>query len=259
MEFGPGEHKYALRYWLTDPEADDAVDTQVRLHLVAAFQRAGIALALPEYVFHQIKENQARQDNLRARETERRMAALESVELFATLTAEERRQLAAHLVPAPFAAGDVMTRQGAVAHWLYLLVAGEADVWLDGQGGERRKVATLAPGQVFGEMGMMTGEPRRATVTAKTDAECYRLDKAGFREILVARPALAEAISQVLAARASGLQQASDEARAAAARMHPDTLLERIRTFFGIQAARSTAASPSGSATTRLRPDFLAR
>jgi CRP-like cAMP-binding protein len=257
MEFGPGEFKYALRYYLTDPRPDDVVDTQVRLHLVAAFQRAGIALALPEYVFHQIKENQARQDALRARETERRMAALQAVELFAALTPEERLRLAGHLVPAPFAAGDVMTRQGAVAHWLYLLVAGEADVWVDVAGDPRRNVATLGPGTVFGEMGLMTGEPRRATVTAKTDVECYRLDKAGFQEILQARPAIAEQMSQVLAARATGLQHAAEAANAAAA-VRPDTVLQRIRSFFGLQAASSLPPG-SGTTATRLRPDFLAR
>ena len=239
MEFGPGEFKYALRYWLTDPQADDATDTLVREHLLAALQRAGIVLALPQYVFHQIKENEARAAALQAREIEARVAALRGVELFARLEREELRSLAQRLVRAPFAAGDVITRQGAIAHWLYLLVKGEAEVWVEAADGPRRRVATLGPGQVFGEMGMMTGEPRRATITARTDVECYRLDKAGFEGIIRTRPAIAEDISRVLAARAGGLKQTVEEAEAAAtaAKLQSESLLERVRAFFGLTTA----------------------
>jgi CRP-like cAMP-binding protein len=134
----------------------------------------------------------------------------------------------------------VITRQGAVAHWLYLLIAGEVDVWLDAAEAPRRRVATLGPGTVFGEMGMMTGEPRRASVTARTDVQCYRLDKAGFEEILRARPAIAEGVSRVLAARASGLRHALEEARPGnVPRLHPDSLLARIRGFFGLDAGQA--------------------
>ena len=238
MELGASSCRYALRYWLRDPLPDDATDTAVRMHLLAALQRAGIALALPQTVVHRIKEGEARQAVLHAREIEARIAALRGVELFAHLEESELRALADHLVTAPFAAGDVITRQGAIAHWLYLLVDGEAEVWLDTADAPRRQVATLGPGSVFGEMGMMTGEPRRATVTAKTDVDCYRLDKAGFGDIIHLRPAIAEEMSRVLGARASGLQHAVEEAHAeAAAHTRPENLLRRIRSFFGLNAA----------------------
>ncbi|MBI4206352.1 MAG: mechanosensitive ion channel [Betaproteobacteria bacterium] len=237
MEFAESYCRYALRYWLRDPQPDDTTDTAVRVHLLAALQRAGIALALPQYVVHRIKEGEARQAALHAHEIATRIAALRGVELFSHLAAPELSALAERLVAAPFAAGDVITRQGAIAHWLYLLVDGEAEVWVDAAGAPRRRVAVLGPGSVFGEMGMMTGEPRSATVTAKTDVECYRLDKAGFEDIIRARPAIAEEISRVLAARASGLRHAVEDAQAeaAAARTRPETLLQRIRAFFGLE------------------------
>ena len=240
MELTAGHARYALRYWLMDPQRDDGTDSKVRVHLLAAFERAAIPLSLPMQIMHQVKENQARRAELQARELETRMAALRAVELFAGLEPQELSALAGHLKPAPFAAGDVITRQGAVAHWLYLLIAGEVDVWLDAAEAPRRRVATLGPGTVFGEMGMMTGEPRRASVTARTDVQCYRLDKAGFEEILRARPAIAEGVSRVLAARTSGLRQALEQAHTdAAPRVHPDTLLARIRTFFGLDAGQA--------------------
>jgi CRP-like cAMP-binding protein len=160
------------------------------------------------------------------------VGAIAAVELFAPLSEAERESLATHLVYAPFAAGDVMTRQGAVAHWLYLIVSGIADVSVETPAGPR-DVGTLGPGEVMGEMGMMTGAPRRATVTARTDIACYRLDKSGFVEIVRNRPDIAESISRILAARAAELAGRQAAAPAPHGPPHRD-ILERIRHYFGI-------------------------
>lgn len=236
MELGPGQCRYALRYWLTDPQYADRTDSVVRLHLIAALERAGIALSLPKQLAFEAAE---RERDLHARETERRIAALRKVYLFSPLSEDEVHTLARHLARAPFLAGEVITRQGAAAHWLYLLVSGTAEVWLESADAPRRRVALLEPGTVFGEMGMLTGEPRRATVIARSDVLCYRLDKPGFEEILRARPALAQAMSNVLASRANNLSEVLEEAKVDASPERSLTLLERIQAFFGIDAGQN--------------------
>ncbi|MBI3140493.1 MAG: mechanosensitive ion channel family protein [Rhodocyclales bacterium] len=237
MEFGPSYGRYALRYWLTDPRADDPTDSAVRTHVLAALQRAGIRIAEPEYAVHMIKENVAHREEVHARELARRLKALRGVELFASFSEEELKALAERLVHAPFARGDVITRQGMVAHWLYILVAGEAEVWLE-QGGERRLLTRLPAGSVFGEMGLLTGEPRRATVTAGSDAECYRLDKAGLEDIIRSRPAIAGELSLILAERETqlehALQEIGAEARAREISGRHASILGRIQAFFGL-------------------------
>jgi small-conductance mechanosensitive channel/CRP-like cAMP-binding protein len=235
MEFGPSYGRYALRYWLTDPRADDPTDSAVRAHVLAALQRAGIRIAEPEYSVHMIKENEAHREAVHERELGRRLAALRGVELFASFSEAELKALAERLVHAPFARGDVITRQGAVAHWLYILVGGEAEVWFE-QGDARRLLTTLPAGSVFGEMGMLTGEPRRASVTAKSDVDCYRLDKAGFEDILRSRPAIAEEMAAILAARNVQLTSAQ-EALGAEAHAHERSrqhasILGKMRAFF---------------------------
>jgi len=133
-----------------------------------------------------------------------------------------------------------MTQQGDVAHWLYVLTAGEAHAVLE-EDGQRRVVGTITaggPDSFFGEMGMLTGAPRTVSVIAHTDADCYRLDKTGFEEILRARPAIAEGISEVVARRRADLtaaQQKLDESarqRLLAANRHE--FLGRIRRFFAL-------------------------
>jgi CRP-like cAMP-binding protein len=129
-----------------------------------------------------------------------------------------------------------MTRQGAVAHWLYIITKGEGEVSVAVEGDLSRKVATLRVGDFFGEMGLMTGEPRLATVTALSDTECYRLDKKGFEEILKGRPEIAEDISHVLARRRVELEAVreglNEEAKLRRMSHAQGDILRRIRDFF---------------------------
>ncbi|HUL95636.1 MAG TPA: mechanosensitive ion channel family protein [Usitatibacter sp.] len=234
LDFGPRHGAYALRYWLDDPRVDDPTDSQVRAHMLAAIERNEMRLGVPFQEQFDVRDDEGHRAERVRRERDRRIAALGAVELFAPLTPAERESLAGHLVYAPFVAGDVMTRQGATAHWLYLMVSGSADVWIDTPGG-RKPIATLEAGSVFGEMGMMTGEPRRASVGARTDVVCYRLDKSGFAEIIRARPDVADAMAHVLARREVELEERRSHAdmSAHAAQKHAD-IHARIRAFFGL-------------------------
>ena len=142
--------------------------------------------------------------------------------------------MSGHLVHAPFVAGDVVTRKGAVAHWLYLVINGEAEI-VDELNGKRTRVATIGAGDIFGERGMLTGEPRSATVCAVTDLECYRLDKAGFQGVIQARPDIAQELSRVLVARAAELDALRRDAIVVATpHVNHLDLLARIRSFFGL-------------------------
>ena len=92
----------------------------------------------------------------------------------------------------------------------------------------------------FGEMGLLTGQARTATVVADGDVLCYRLDKAGFDAVLRARPQLADALSKVVVDRQMAndatLEAASAEARARQASGRAEEVLRRIRDFFGLDA-----------------------
>ena len=234
MDVGPRYGSYNLRYWLDNPAADDPTDSMVRAHAIAALQRAGMKLGAPFQEQLDVRDDAEHRALVMQDEMRHRTEALARVELFTPLSESERVSLAKHLVYAPFVAGDVMTRQGATAHWLYLIVAGEAEVWLDTPAG-RERIATISSGGVFGEMGMMTGEPRTATVTARSDVICYRLDKAGFAEIITARPDVAEGISKVLARRHDELVGRRAAGMNAAPATRHDDMLARIRSFFGLE------------------------
>jgi small-conductance mechanosensitive channel/CRP-like cAMP-binding protein len=233
--------RYALRYWLTDLGPDDPTDSAVRERIFAAFRRAGIEFAFDEQIVHLVPEGAAREARRRRRELEQRVDILRRIALFASLSEAEREQVAAHLVYAPFLAGETLTRQGDVAHWLYLMVSGDAEVVLDDGGGRRRSLGVIRSGgsdALFGETGMLTGAPRSASVVALTDVECYRLDKEGFEQVLKARPAIADEISGLMAQRSADLSAARDELGAEARQRLLESrrgeLLSRIRRFFAL-------------------------
>jgi len=226
---------YAVRYWLTDLAVDDPTSSLVRQRIYMALKRASIPFARAANTTFLVGE----EDNAtrRVRHRGERLRAVEQMELVKMLTDSEREHLADHLVFAPFVRGEIVTRKGNVAHWLYILLSGTVNIQIT-DGGETRVLTSIEAPGFFGEMGMMTGEPRAADVVAKTDVECYRLDKDGFAEIMRARPEIAKEMSKTMATRRAELVAAkdglADEQKAQFAKEEEKRILGRIEAFFGL-------------------------
>src|SRR5574343_1431940 len=239
MDFGPGYAHYVLRYWLQNPQLDDPTDSDVRVHILTTLQRNGIRLATDDHTIHLVKEGATHREEVESREMQRRLRAINAIELFARLSDTEKRHLAEHLIKAPFARGDVITRQGAIAHWLYIMVSGKAEAWWQPPEGPRRLLEKRGPGSVFGEIGLMTGAPRRATVVASTNVEAYRLDKAGFQSIIEQRPELADTLSGILERRLQSfaeLEQGYTQGQGKSPESTPGSAAigRKSREFFGL-------------------------
>lgn len=231
MDYKDGLCVYAVRYWLQNPQIDDPTDSTIRVHIFAALQRQGYALASPSFAVNMTTESLEREDRLQGAELAIREHNLAKMDLFSTLSDDERAYLAKTLTYAPFATGDVITRQGDVAHWLYVLVSGEVDIWYEVNQHERKLLTTLPSGRVFGEMGLMTGEPRRATVIATNEVECYRIDKQSFELIMQSRPALAEEFAHILTERNKQLVAVQQHEQMNHAQHHA-RILDNIKRFF---------------------------
>ncbi|MBI5429042.1 MAG: mechanosensitive ion channel [Nitrosomonadales bacterium] len=239
MEMDKGCARYALRYWLTDLAADDPTDAAVRWHVYTALERAGIKLTVEEQNVHFIKENEKHEEAVRQRELSLRIKTLKRVDLFAQMTSDELYKLAERLKYAPFAKGNVIARQGTPSqHWLYIIISGETEVYLEAPNGEKRILNVLAKGDFFGEMSLMTGAPRAASVIAKTDVECYRLDKESFEEILLGRPSIADEVAHILVTRRtqldSALQNLDEEALHKEIHHRQNEVLATVKRFFGL-------------------------
>jgi small-conductance mechanosensitive channel/CRP-like cAMP-binding protein len=239
FDFAEGHAVYAARYWLRDLGRAEAVASEVRVRIYYALARAGIKISIPSRAIVVTQKDSDVQERSRRLELERRLAALRGVDIFQSLTDEEIATLAGRLKATPFACGEAITREGAADDWLFIVYAGEADVRLHASGGKSfQSVARLKAGSFLGEMSLMTGEPRSATVVAMTDMGCYRLERESVKDILARRPQIAEAISLILAQRKlelkSARQDLQDEAGRRGLQAAQGDLLSRIRSIFAL-------------------------
>ncbi len=228
---------YAVRYWLKDLAADDPTNSRVRARIYTALRRAEIPLAVPAHTAFVEMHDEERTRKRIERENEEHLAALKTVHLFRALKEDELRMLAEGMSPVMYTAGETITRQGAVAHWLYVMTSGTADIRMKTEGGVR-VVASIKSPDFFGEMGLMTGEPRSADVVATSDVDCYRLGKETFERVILKRPEMANELSQKLATRRveliavrDGLDAGAKRAREASER---ERILGAIKQFFGL-------------------------
>jgi small-conductance mechanosensitive channel/CRP-like cAMP-binding protein len=163
---------------------------------------------------------------------------LRGIDLFRPLTEGELRDAAGRFRHLHYAAGERIIQEGDGGDSFFVVDSGEVEVQKT-LGGARRALATLMEGQFFGEMALLTGEKRAATVMASTDVDLFTIDKGAFQDILVANPAIAVEISAILAERREALSQAEGDVTA---RFEPGTsrvvmkqhFLDRIRSYFGL-------------------------
>ncbi len=239
LQLAESPARYAVSYWLTDLTQMNPTDSSIRVQAFLALKRTGIPIAVPGRNVFLTEDTSERREMRQEQELAQRMMALRAVDLFRGFTADELQQLADHLKPAPYVAGDFLVRQGTQGSRLYIIVEGRADVLVESMQSERAKVAELGPGDFFGEMALMTDEVRSASVIARTNMLAYRLDKESFRDLLASRTDVAEQISTLLASRRAELDAVREnldaEALAARAAATRRDIRQKIWQLFGLE------------------------
>jgi MFS family permease len=124
---------------------------------------------------------------------------LTGVPIFTPLPGPSLEQLATRLVPLRVDTGTVIIREGDEGDRFYIVAEGEFDVSQDGAA-----LRSLAPGDYFGEIALLRDTSRTATVTARTDAVLYALDREDFLAAVTGHPQSAEAAESVMSARLAG-------------------------------------------------------
>ena len=226
-EFADSQIVYRARYWVSDYRRVNHIRSDVGARIWYGLRRAGIENAYPVRLL--------RREPGAAGQAGRVDAGMLNVDIFDPLSAEERDCLAARLRRADFGRGEEIIRQGDQGDSLFVILKGSVEVRV-ASAGEEEVVDTLGAGSCFGEMSLLTGAPRSATVLAVDDVEVVPVTLEAFRWIVAGNPAVLVAVTGVVSRRRSRLDEAIHEAEAeAAARSseHSD-LLERVRAFFGV-------------------------
>ncbi|MEY2491263.1 MAG: hypothetical protein QOH24_214 [Verrucomicrobiota bacterium] len=232
VEFGEHAVTYEVKYYINNHalfnEASDAIRTNIWYEL----KREKIPIPFPIRTLH-VERRRARP--IQEGQEEAR-AILRGEQLFQCLSDEQIEGLLARSRLSHFGRGERLIEEGATGDSMFVLLRGTANVSVS-QNGSAIRVGSLHSGDCFGEMSLLTGERRTATVRA--DGDCYVLEigKPVMGEIIRQSPACLNQLSELLATRkleTEGIVKdaSASQGETAKQREYSATFLRRLRTFF---------------------------
>jgi small-conductance mechanosensitive channel len=185
--------EWDLAYSIPDAGMSSKLRHRIQRSLLRDFFLSGIELPVAHVEIHQ---------PVLARETNEpsELMFLRLIDLFCTLTEGELHKICEQMRPRLLESGTPVVRQGEVGDSLYIVHEGLLKVTIEHEHGAT-EVGRVRPGQFFGEMSLMTGAPRSATVMPMVDSKAYEISREVLAPILRDRPEVAELMSEVLAER----------------------------------------------------------
>jgi small-conductance mechanosensitive channel len=214
---------YRVRFWIDDYGADEVSRDEVRTAIYYSFQRHDIEIPWPIQIQYE-KEWAETDANVKVAEEER---LLGEVDLFATLPPELRHQVALSAPMAVYGSGEPIVRQGDDGQSMFVVLSGSVSVVLEPS---RDEVARIQRGGYFGEMSLLTGEPRSATVLAVGDVVVVEIGADLFRRLAAVHPEAIEKVGMAAMVRRAGLEEMRT-ATAGAAAVETTTLMARMKKF----------------------------
>jgi len=230
--FGDSAILYEIRFWHEHFSNEPLIKSEINVLIWYALRRHNIAIPFPIRNIHYAHEERSHQAATREHRCHDMVRIFEKVPVLSPLSSEERTQLAHQVKIEPFGEGEIIVRQMDAGDSLYIITQGMCEVLLEDPAHPLKQVAVLKKGDFFGEMSLLTGEPRTATVRAIEDTEVIVIQKDIFSEILTANSGISEYLGQVLAERQQQLaRQRGDMALADAT---PGGFIQKIKSFFRI-------------------------
>ncbi|MFO1452604.1 MAG: mechanosensitive ion channel family protein [Opitutaceae bacterium] len=226
-EFADSAIIYEINVWIEDHGLMDPVMSDVRVHCWYAAKRAGFEIPYPQMTLHQ-----AQPASPDATVAATATAALRSHPVFRVLTETQIVDLLAVGETLLFAATEPIVTQGETGASMFLVVRGHVEVVI-ARDGQRVTVATLNAGDCFGEMSLLTGEPRTASVVAQGEVTVVEITKEDFGQLARANPDLLARVSEMLAQRQLANEKlATGGTHTGNIESTRGTILKRLRVFF---------------------------
>ncbi len=225
--FGDSAINYDILFRCDDIAAAERIKAEINSKIWYALKRNGINIPFPIRDVSFTHLERAHQAKVTAESQAAIEGHLARVPILAALSAEERAQLASRVRVLHFGAGETVVREGEPGDSMYITYAGACEVLREGN-----RVAIIQKGDFFGEMSLLTGAKRAATVRAVEDSLLILIDKALFAELMSSKPEIVSFLADVLAKRQGELQahvgSSSRELNVV------NSFKDRIKAFFNI-------------------------
>jgi small-conductance mechanosensitive channel/CRP-like cAMP-binding protein len=225
-EFAGSAITYRVRFWVSDFSKDDEAMHAARTAIYYEFRRRNIEIPWPIQIEYSREESPIDTPERR----ERFRLAIARVPVLAGLPEEAHRALAASADELLYAGGEVIVREGDPGESMFVVSRGTVVIAV---GADRREVAVTQAGGYFGEMSLLTGEPRSATVIARGDCTVLEIAAGAFREFVQSHPGAIDQLAEASLVRRRELERTRSAAESATA-AESVSLRDRMRKFFGL-------------------------
>lgn len=220
---------FSFHFWVPDYPKMFMIERQVVENVLHFLDQAGYAPSYPkleaDIAWQSVSEIDASFDL---------PDLLHRVPLFSKLSEEERMNLAHQSKEVQARAGQALVAEGDAGESLFVVLAGLAAVHKSVEG-KLRRIGQVEPGQVFGEMSFLTGEPRSATVIAEIDSVLVEVERGAMQAIVRENPGIIEQMGEIQASRmnAQEIGDSTDGTRELDDPGFAGKLVKRIRLTFG--------------------------
>ena len=225
--------EYSLLFAITDFDRRAFIDSEVRRRIWYSFQRAGIEIPYPVRDVRVQQTSTAPLPQSNEEQAAERLRMIRSVDFLDALPAASLEYLAQSSRSCLYDTGEAVVRQGEQGAELFIVQSGAAVVLVQTEG-QVIEVARIGAGGVFGEMSLVTGEGRAATVRASEPTRVLVIDHESFGTVLERNPEVAQRISEVLASRQAELELAQTASPHIEESRQSVELLDKIRDFFSL-------------------------
>jgi small-conductance mechanosensitive channel len=230
-DLGESGIDWEVKYWLEDYTKYSDTDALIRQRIWYAFQREHIEFAFPTQTIH-IADKPVEDDFV---ETGNEIfERLSNVPIFAPLSDEETQKLSASSRVRVFAPDEPIVRQGQKGKSMFVVHRGSVKVQIKEEG-TTKMLNTLREGDFFGEMGLLTGEPRTATVIAEEETEVLEIDNVSLKPIFEENPELVESFSRIVEERRTHLAEKQSEQNDVKTAENTG-VFQSIKKFFGLNS-----------------------
>ena len=228
-KFGDSGIDWEIKYWLDDYAKFNETDALIRERVGYAFQRERIEFYYPTRTIHIETKPQ---ENVFTESSDDIFERLSAVSLFAPLSDDETRRLAAVSAVRVYAPGEAIVRQGQHGHSMFVVHRGTVKTQVTEEG-KTKTLNTLHAGDFFGEMGLLTGAPRTASVVADDETEVLEINNTCLKPILEANPELVSDFSRLVDERRLLIKQTQVE-MPEQTKVDKTGVFDSIKNFFGL-------------------------
>ena len=223
---------YEIKFYMGNHSRINETNDAVRTNVWYELKRRGITIPFPIRTL-QVQRKAALPVQEEKAEA---LSILRAEPLFESLSEEQLDHVVQEARLKLFGRGEPVIEEGAEGDSMFVMLRGAANVFVS-KNGSRIRVATLGEGDCFGEMSLLTGEPRSATVRADGDCYVMEIGKPVMAELLRDAPSYLEKLSELLAQRKMETEGVLKEVATPGEhvlkqRQYTATFLNRLRTFF---------------------------